>query len=77
MAGDELVDVIEHRVGVVEPRVMVAPFELDVFRLRQLLCQVAPVADLDDLVLLPMHDQRRATDGRKHAPNVDVHRNRL
>ena len=71
-AGKELLDLVDDRVRVSDPREMVDPRKFDHSRVRDLSRHVAASADVDAEITRAMQDQRRGPDRGKDAPDVDL-----
>ena len=71
-AGEELLDLAERPVDVLVPQDVVVAGQLDEPRVRQVLGEPAPVADVDEAVAAAMEDERRDVDARHHVAHVDV-----
>ena len=73
-ACQELLDLLEDRVAVAEERERVPPLELDVARARDVLREVARVAQVPHELASAVHHERRHRDPRERLAHVEVHR---
>jgi hypothetical protein len=72
--GEELFDLAEDGLGVALGVEVIRSGQLHQPRPRDVLGEVAPVADRDAGVVRPVEHQRGDAHGRKDVPNVDLHR---
>ena len=71
-AGQELLDLPEHGVGVARPRHVVDALELDVARAGYPRRELLAGAPVDDPVPAPMEHERRHVKRGQHVAHVDV-----
>ncbi len=69
-AGDELLDLVEHRRGVTGPVQGIGARHFDIACVRDVLGQVAAMPDADEPGVFAMHDQRRRGDAGECVAHV-------
>ena len=65
-AGQELLDLVEHRVLVADKRQMILAGQLDELRVRNQSGDIAPFFDLQAAIVGAVEDERRHADRRQH-----------
>ena len=70
-AGEELLDLVEHRILVADPRQMIRAGELDELRTGNATGDPATFLDLRLEIIRTVEDKGRHVDGRQHSANVD------
>src|SRR5437762_882161 len=71
--GEELLDLFDDCLAVADEGEGVFALELHVARARDVLCQIARVTDVPDVLLGPVHDQRGHADPGEHMAHVEVY----
>ena len=70
-AGEELLDLVEHRILVADPRQMIRAGELDELRTGNATGDPATFLDPRLEIIRTVEDKGRHVDGRQHSANVD------